>query len=119
MGTRIYVGNLPFSANEDQIRALFAADGRQVTEVHVVMDRDTGRPRGFAFVEMATDQDAQAAIDALNGSSVGGRQLTVNEARERAGGGGGGGGRGGGGGGGYGGGGGGGYGGGGGGGYGG
>jgi RNA recognition motif-containing protein len=88
MGTRIYVGNLPFSATEDQIRQLFGANGRQVTVVHFVMDRDTGRPRGFAFVEMATDQDAQAAIDALNGSSVGGRQLTVNEARERTGGGG-------------------------------
>jgi cold-inducible RNA-binding protein len=92
MGTRIYVGNLPFSATEDQIRQLFAADGRQVTEVHVVMDRDTGRPRGFAFVEMASAQDAQGAIDALNGYNMGGRQLTVNEARERTGGGGGGGG---------------------------
>jgi RNA recognition motif-containing protein len=92
MGTRIYVGNLPFSTTEDQIRQLFSADGRNVTEVHVVMDRETGRPRGFAFVEMASDQDAQSAIEALNGSSLGGRQLTVNEARERTGGGGGGGG---------------------------
>lgn len=90
MGTRIYVGNLPFSATEEQIRALFGAEGRQVTEVHVVMDRDTGRPRGFAFVEMASDRDAQAAISALNGASMGGRPLTVNEARERTGGGGGG-----------------------------
>src|SRR5690349_16813008 len=51
MGTRIYVGNLPFNTTEDQIRQLFGANGRQVTEVHIVMDRDTGRPRGFAFVE--------------------------------------------------------------------
>ena len=91
MGTRIYVGNLPFSATEDQIRQLFGADGRQVTEVHIVMDRDTGRPRGFAFVEMASDNDARGAIEALNGASMGGRSLTVNEARERTGGGGGGG----------------------------
>jgi RNA recognition motif-containing protein len=92
MGTRIYVGNLPFSASEDQIRQLFGADGRSVTEVHIVMDRETGRPRGFAFVEMASDQDAQGAINALNGANMGGRSLTVNEARERTGGGGGGGG---------------------------
>ncbi len=98
MGTRIYVGNLPFSASEDQIRQLFGAEGRNVTEVHIVMDRETGRPRGFAFVEMGSDQDAQAAINALNGANMGGRSLTVNEARERTGGGGGGGGFGGGGG---------------------
>ena len=92
MGTRIYVGNLPFSASEDQIRELFGSDGRTVTEVHIVMDRETARPRGFAFVEMGSDQDAQGAINALNGANMGGRSLTVNEARERSGGGGGGGG---------------------------
>ena len=111
MGTRLYVGNLPFSADEAQLRALCAQDGRVVTDVKIVMDRDTGRPRGFAFVEMGSASDAQAAIDALNGRDLGGRTLTVNEAREREprGGGGGGGYGGGGGGGGYGGGGGGGY----------
>ena len=102
MGTRLYVGNLPFSADEAQLRALCEKGGRTVTEVKIVMDRETGRPRGFAFVEMATAADAQACIDQLNGSDLGGRALTVNEAREResrgGGGGGGGGGYGGGGG---------------------
>ncbi|MEI8258378.1 MAG: SDR family oxidoreductase [Deltaproteobacteria bacterium] len=65
MGTRIYVGNLPFNVTEDQIRQLFGAEGRSVTEVHIVMDRETARPRGFAFVEMGSDKDAQGAINAL------------------------------------------------------
>src|SRR4051794_31861111 len=104
MGSRLYVGNLPFSADEAQVRAMCEGGGRVVTEVKIVMDRDTGRPRGFAFVEMGSAADAQAAIDELNGREFGGRALTVNEAREReqrGGGGGGGGGYGGGGGGGY------------------
>jgi RNA recognition motif-containing protein len=83
MGSRLYVGNLPFSADEAQLRALCEGDGRVVTEVKMVMDRDTGRPRGFAFVEMGSAADAQSCIDALNGASFGGRSLTVNEARER------------------------------------
>jgi RNA recognition motif-containing protein len=83
MGTRIYVGNLPFSADENQLRALFEQDGRQVTNVSLVTDRETGRPRGFGFVEMATAADAQASIDSLNGADFGGRTLTVNEAKER------------------------------------
>jgi RNA recognition motif-containing protein len=92
MGTRLYVGNLPFSADEEQIRELFSRNGRSVTEVKLVTDRDTGRPRGFGFVEMASDKDADSAIRELNGADFGGRPLTVNEARERTGGGGGGGG---------------------------
>lgn len=92
MGTRLYVGNLPFSADEDQVRDLFAQKGRNVTEVKLVTDRDTGRPRGFGFVEMASAEEADSAIRDLNGFSFGGRPLTVNEARERQGGGGGGGG---------------------------
>ena len=92
MGTRLYVGNLPFSADEDQIRDLFAQNNRNVVEVRLITDRDTGRPRGFGFVEMGSAEDADAAIRELNGFSMGGRPLTVNEARERAGGGGGGGG---------------------------
>ena len=92
MGTRLYVGNLPFSADEDQIRDLFAQNGREVSEVKLVTDRDTGRPRGFGFVEMGSSDDADSAIRALNGYEFGGRALTVNEARERTGGGGGGGG---------------------------
>ena len=83
MGTRLYIGNLPFSADEAQLRSICEQDGRVVTEVKLVMDRETGRPRGFGFVEMATSGDAQACIDALNGCDFGGRSLTVNEARER------------------------------------
>jgi RNA recognition motif-containing protein len=98
MGNRLYVGNLPFSANEDAIRELFAQDGREVTEVKLITDRDTGRPRGFGFVEMGNSEHANSAVSALNGHSMDGRPLTVNEARERSSGGGGGGGRGGGGG---------------------
>jgi RNA recognition motif-containing protein len=98
MGTRLYVGNLPFTASEDQVHRLFSQNNRTVNEVKLITDRDTGRPRGFGFVEMASQQDAQSAIDELNGYSMDGRALTVNEARERTtgGGGGGGGGRGGG-----------------------
>ncbi len=84
MGTRLYVGNLPFDLDESQLRTLFQEGGRGVAEVKIVMDRDTGRPRGFAFVEMASQADAQAAITAMNGREVGGRALTVNEAREQA-----------------------------------
>lgn len=83
MGTRLYVGNLPFSADEDQIRALFEQDGRSVKDVTLITDRDTGRPRGFGFVEMNSQEDADGAIRALNGQDFGGRPLTVNEARER------------------------------------
>ncbi len=98
MGKRLYVGNLPYQCEEAQLRALFEQDGRQVEEVKIVTDRETGRPRGFAFVEMSSDTQAQAAVTALNGKPFGGRPLTVSEARERSpggGGGGGGGGRGG------------------------
>jgi cold-inducible RNA-binding protein len=91
MGTRLYVGNLPFSASEDQIRELFGRNGAEVVEVKLVTDRDTGRPRGFGFVEMASAKDAERAISDLNGHSLDGRPLTVNEARERTSGGGGGG----------------------------
>ena len=92
MGTRLYVGNLPFSADEQQIRDLFGQNGRTVTEVKLITDRETGRPRGFGFVEMESKQDADGAIRDINGMDFGGRALTVNEARERAAGGGGGGG---------------------------
>ena len=92
MGTRLYVGNLPFNTDEPSLRALFEQDGRKVTEVKIVTDRDTGRSRGFGFVEMATDEDAKGAVEAFNGHNFGGRSLTVNEARERPRGGGGGGG---------------------------
>ena len=95
MGNRLYIGNLSWDTTEDTLNAALCADGRSVKEIHMVMDRDTGRPRGFAFAEMKNEQDAQAAISALNGTSLDGRDLTVNEAKERqprSGGGGGGGG---------------------------
>jgi RNA recognition motif-containing protein len=91
MGNRLYVGNLPFSADENQVRELFGQNGRTVTEVKLITDRDTGRPRGFGFVEMGSQEDAEGAIRDLNGFSLDGRELTVNEAKERTRGGGGGG----------------------------
>ncbi|MFO1009560.1 MAG: RNA-binding protein [Planctomycetota bacterium] len=93
MGTKLYVGNLNFKTTDADLRAAFEADGRQVTEVAVVSDRATGRPRGFAFVRMATEQDAKAAIAALDGQELDGRRLRVNEAEDRPAGAGGGGGR--------------------------
>src|SRR5262249_60097115 len=98
MGTRVYIGNLSFNTNEESLRALCAEDGRNVSKVSIVTDRETGQPRGFAFVDFASEKDAQAAIAAMNGVQLDGRALTVNEAREREQRGGGGGGRGGGGG---------------------
>src|SRR5262249_15336104 len=92
MGTKVYVGNLPYTTDEEQLRQLFGADGRNVADVAIITDRMTGQPRGFAFVQMATEDDAKKAIDALHGSSFGGRTLTPDEARPREGGGGGGGG---------------------------
>ena len=80
MSKRIYVGNLPFSATEDEVRELFAAFGT-VTSVNPISDRETGRPRGFGFVEMEDGGDE--AIEALDKSSMGGRTLTINEARPR------------------------------------
>ena len=82
MGKRIYVGGLPYSATESQIETLFIPHG-QVSSVEIITDRQTGQAKGFAFVEMATDGEAANAIAALNGSMMGGRTLTVNEARAR------------------------------------
>ncbi len=94
MGKKLYVGNLSYSVDSSELEQLFGAHG-QVVSAQVINDRDTGRSKGFGFVEMSTDQEAQAAIAGLNGQQHQGRALTVNEARpreERAGGGGGGGG---------------------------
>jgi cold-inducible RNA-binding protein len=96
-GTRVYVGNLSFNTNAETLREAFGRNGRQVVDVKIVTDRDTGQPRGFGFVEMASPADAQAVISDWNGQELDGRTLKVNEAQERQGGGGGGGGRGGGG----------------------
>ena len=87
MGNRLFVGNLPFSATEEQVRALCAEDGRVVTSAKIVTDRETGQSRGFAFVDLETDEMAKAAIAALNGRDLGGRPLKVNEAQEKPGGG--------------------------------
>ena len=92
MGTRLYVGNLPFSADQSAVQSLFEQNNRSVTEVKLITDRETGQPRGFGFVEMGNSEDADKAIRELNGYELDGRALTVNEARERGGGGGGGGG---------------------------
>jgi len=92
MTAKIYVGNLPYTCDEQQLRDLFGGDGRNVADVAIITDRMTGQPRGFAFVNMVTADDAKRAIDALHGSVFGGRTLTVNEARPRENGGGGGGG---------------------------
>ena len=83
MGSRLYVGNLPFSADEQQVRELFERNNREVTDVKLITDRDTGRPRGFAFVEMAEQSAADNAISALNGAEMGGRTLRVDAAQER------------------------------------
>jgi RNA recognition motif-containing protein len=87
MGKKLYVGNLGYLVTDSDLEQMFAAHGT-VQSAQVVMDRDTGRSKGFGFVEMDSDQEAQAAIAALNGKEVGGRTLTVNEARPREGGGG-------------------------------
>ena len=97
MGRKLYVGNLSFSTTSQELESLFGAHGT-VQSAQVITDRETGRSKGFGFVEMGSDDEARAAISALNGQQHGGRALTVNEARPkepRAGGGGGGGGRGG------------------------
>ncbi|HMP03461.1 MAG TPA: RNA-binding protein [Gemmatales bacterium] len=94
MGKRLYVGNLAYSVGDSELRQLFSEHGA-VQSAQVIMDRDTGRSKGFGFVEMANDGEANAAISALHGREINGRPLTVNEARpkeERGGGGGGGGG---------------------------
>ena len=96
MSKRLYVGNLAFHSTEDSVRGAFQRAGVEVISVQVMTDRMTGQSRGFGFVDVAGDQEAQAAIDALHGKDLDGRALTVNEARERTPGGGGGGGGGGG-----------------------
>src|SRR5262245_2546348 len=89
MGTKLYVGNLSFTTTEDTLRSAFAANGRVVKSVAIPSDRETGRPRGFAFVDMGSEGDAKAAIAAMDGKELDGRPLKVNEAREREAGGGG------------------------------
>jgi RNA recognition motif-containing protein len=83
MSNNIYVGNLSFNTSSNDLQTLFAQHG-EVTKAQVVNDRETGRSRGFGFVEMATSENAQTAINALNGHNVDGRDLTVNIAKERS-----------------------------------
>ena len=89
MGKKLYVGNLTYSMTDGDLQTMFASHGT-VQSAQVIMDRDTGRSKGFGFVEMGSDQEAQAAIAALNGKEMDGRTLTVNEARPKPEGGGGG-----------------------------
>jgi cold-inducible RNA-binding protein len=83
MGRRLYVGNLSYQTTELELREIFGTVGT-VAEAKVVMERETGRPRGFGFVEMSTDQEAKAAIEQLSGRELGGRAINVNEAQERS-----------------------------------
>ena len=82
MATRIYVGGLPYSATEGELQNLFASHGT-VNSANVITDRDTGQAKGFGFVEMSTEAEAQSAINTLNGTLMGGRTLIVNEAKPR------------------------------------
>jgi len=83
MAKRLYVGNLNFKTSEDELKGLFEKDGGKVADCRIITDRETGRSRGFGFVEMESDEDAQKAIDTLDGFEVDGRALKINFARER------------------------------------
>src|SRR5579883_2088591 len=83
MGKKLYVGNLPYSATEDSLHETFSQCGN-VESARIITDRDSGRSKGFGFVEMSTDEEAASAINKLNGADMGGRQLTVNEAKPQA-----------------------------------
>jgi len=89
MGRKLYVGDLPYSTTESALREAFSASGT-VDSVTVITDRATGQSKGFAFIEMSTDQEAQAATQAMNGASIDGRQIKVSEAKPKGSGGGGG-----------------------------
>lgn len=82
MGKKLFVGNVPYSVTEDELKEVFSEAG-QVESVAIITDKMTGRPRGFVFVEMSTDEEAAKAVELLNGKEVGGRELNVNEARPR------------------------------------
>ena len=83
MGTRLYIGNMSWDTTEDTLMAVLSENGRQVKDLHIVTDRDSGRPRGFAFAEFNSLEDAQAAITELDGKELDGRALRVNVAEER------------------------------------
>jgi len=83
MGSRLFVGNLSDKVTEAGLRNAFEADGRTVSEVALIMDRDTGRPKGFAFVEMGSEQEAKAALTLLDGKELDGRGMKVSQAKDR------------------------------------
>ncbi len=83
MGNRLYVGNLSYDTTEDSLRSAFEEGGRNITDLHILIDRETGRSRGFGFVEMGSPEEAQQAIETWDGRELDGRRLKVNEARER------------------------------------
>lgn len=83
MATKLFIGNIPYSINSDGLKDVFAKVG-EVADANVVTDRETGRSRGFGFIEMKNDADAKKAIDTLNGTEVDGRKIFVSEAREKA-----------------------------------
>jgi RNA recognition motif-containing protein len=84
MGTKLFVGNLSYQTTEEELRTAFSSSGRKVNTVRIMVDRETQRPRGFAFVEVATDADAESAIKDWNGTALNGRNLFVEKAQERA-----------------------------------
>jgi cold-inducible RNA-binding protein len=83
MSSKLYVGNLSYSTSEDTLRDVFSGNGRTVVSAVVVTDRDTGRSKGFGFVEMASEDEARSAMDELNGAEIDGRSIRVNEAHEK------------------------------------
>lgn len=83
MSSRLFIGNLSWETTTDTLRQVFEAGGHKVNDVHIALDRDTGRPRGFGFVELADDSDAQNAMAQLDGMDVDGRPIRISEARER------------------------------------
>ncbi|QDV07204.1 RNA recognition motif (RRM, RBD, or RNP domain) [Planctomycetes bacterium Poly30] len=83
MGTRLFVGNLSWDTTDQTLRETFSEDGRTVKDVHIVSDRETGKPRGFGFIEMGTAEEAQAVIESLDGAMLDGRNIKVSEAQER------------------------------------
>lgn len=83
MATRLYIGNLSWDTTEDALQAVLSENGRTVKDLHMVTDRETGRPRGFAFAEFGTADEAQQAIEQMDGMNLDGRNLRVNEAQER------------------------------------
>ena len=84
MGKKVYVGNISFKTTEEGLRSFFEEGGREVVSCRIILDRETGRSRGFGFVEFSAEEEAQSVIQNLNGAELDGRELKINEARERS-----------------------------------